>query len=55
MTVLVSSHNMLEIEYLCDRVAIINKGEVLEIGTPHGLKTKYGAQNIEEVFAEVAK
>jgi len=55
MTVLVSSHNMLEIEYLCDRVAIINKGTILETGTTDELKKKFGAQNIEEVFAEVAK
>lgn len=55
MTVLVSSHNMLEIEYLCDRVGIINKGEILEVGTPGELKEKFGAQNIEEVFAEVAR
>ncbi|NSW90354.1 MAG: ABC transporter ATP-binding protein [Firmicutes bacterium] len=55
MTVLVSSHNMLEIEYLCDRVAIIDKGKILEVGTPEELKKEFGAQNLEEVFAEVAR
>jgi ABC-2 type transport system ATP-binding protein len=55
MSVLVSSHNMLEIEYLCDRVGIINKGEMLDIGTPSELKEKYGSQNLEEVFAKVTK
>jgi len=55
MTTLVSSHNMLEIEYLSDRVAIIDKGSIHEIGTPSGLKQKYGAQNLEEVFAEVTR
>ncbi len=55
MTVLVSSHNMLEIEYLSDRVAIINKGRILSTGTPEELKRKYDSQNLEEVFAEVAK
>lgn len=55
MTVLVSSHNMLEIEYLCDRVAIIDKGKILEVGTPDELKKEFGAQNLEEVFAEVAR
>ncbi|MDD4189138.1 MAG: ABC transporter ATP-binding protein [Eubacteriales bacterium] len=55
MTVLVSSHNMLEIEYLCDRVAMINKGEIHKIGTPSELKSEFGSQNLEEVFSEVVK
>jgi len=32
VTVLLSSHNMLEVEYLCDRVALINKGRIVEEG-----------------------
>ncbi len=55
MTVIVSSHNMLEIEYLCDRVAIIHRGSILITGTPSELKGRFGSQNLEEVFAEVAK
>ncbi|PKQ21166.1 MAG: multidrug ABC transporter ATP-binding protein [Actinobacteria bacterium HGW-Actinobacteria-6] len=55
MAVLLSSHNMLEIEYLSDRVAIINKGVIHATGTPDELKAKYSAQNLEEVFAEVAR
>jgi len=49
-TVLLSSHNMLEVEFLCDRIALINKGLILEIGTPQELKEKYKSKNIEEVF-----
>lgn len=48
--VLLSSHNMLEVEYLCDRVAFINRGRIVEEGTPRELKEKYGASNLEEVF-----
>jgi ABC-2 type transport system ATP-binding protein len=55
MSVLVSSHNMLEIEYLSDRVAIIDKGIIHVTGTAPELKEKYGTQNLEEVFAEVVK
>lgn len=55
MSVLVSSHNMLEIEFLCDRVAIIDKGVIHKIGAPADLKAEYHAQNLEEVFAEVVK
>lgn len=52
-TVLLSSHNMLEVELMCDRIALINDGEIVEIGTPAELKAKHGAQNIEEVFMKV--
>lgn len=55
MTVLLSSHNMLEIEFLSDRVALINKGKIIETGTPEELKTKYHAKNLEEVFVKVAE
>lgn len=52
-TVLLSSHNMLEVELMCDRIALINNGEIVEIGTPSELKAKHGADNIEEVFTKV--
>jgi len=54
-TVLLSSHNMLEVEFLCDRIALINKGLILEIGSPWELKEKYKAKNIEEVFVNAIK
>lgn len=54
MAVLLSSHNMLEIEYLSHRVALINKGEIKAIGTPQELKEKNQAQNLEEVFIKIA-
>ena len=50
VTFLLSSHNMLEVEYLCHRVALINDGQIVETGTPAELKEKYGAENLEEVF-----
>lgn len=50
VTFLVSSHNMLEVEFLCDRVALINRGQIVESGKPAELKEKYGAENLEEVF-----
>lgn len=54
MSVLLSSHNMLEIEFLSDRVAFIHKGEILDIGNPKELKEKYKKSNLEEVFVELA-
>jgi len=53
VTVLLSSHNMLEVEYLCDRVALLNKGRTVVEGSPAELKAKYKAVNLEEVFGEV--
>ncbi len=50
ISVLLSSHNMLEIEFLSDRVGLIDKGQILDTGTPATLKDKYGAKNLEEVF-----
>lgn len=55
MSFLLSSHNMLEIEYVSDRVGIIAKGHLLESGTPAELKNKYQTANLEEVFERVVK
>ena len=54
-TVLISSHNMLEVELMCDRIALIDDGGIVESGTPKELKAKYNAPNIEEVFVQVVK
>jgi ABC-2 type transport system ATP-binding protein len=53
VSVLLSSHNMLEVEHLCDRVALINQGKMVAEGSPADLKTRYGSPNLEEVFAKV--
>ena len=53
MSFLLSSHNMLEIEYVSDRVGIISKGHLLEVGTSKELVEKYGVTNLEEVFEKV--
>ncbi len=54
-TVLLSSHNMLEVEFLCDRIALIDKGIIIETGKPRDLMIKYKSNNIEEVFTKVVK
>jgi len=50
--VLLSSHNMLEVELLCHRIALINDGVIVATGTVTELKNKYSAGNIEEVFVK---
>ncbi len=55
VTVLLSSHNMLEVEYLCHRVSLINEGRIIAEGSPDELTQKFSAENLEQVFMEVAK
>jgi ABC-2 type transport system ATP-binding protein len=52
--VLLSSHNMLEIEYLSDRIGLIVNGQLKETGRPADIKAKHQAKNLEEVFVKVA-
>lgn len=51
--VILSTHHMDEVERLCDRVAIIHRGEILESGTPAELITKYQADNLETAFVQI--
>lgn len=53
VTVLLSSHNMLEVEHLCNKVALLNKGQIVAEGEPQELKEKFEGANLEEVFAKV--
>ncbi len=55
VTTIVSSHNMLEVEYLCHRVALINEGVIVAQGTPDELKTKYNSVNLEQAFMEATQ
>ena len=50
ITVILSSHNMLEVEELCDRVAILHEGMILDQGHVRELVSKYGVSNLEKVF-----
>jgi ABC-2 type transport system ATP-binding protein len=53
VTVVLSSHNMLEVEHLCERVSLLNRGKIVAEGEPKQLKEKFGSANLEEVFAKV--
>jgi len=55
VSVLLSSHNMLEVEYLCDKVALINQGSIVAEGSPTSLKERYNAVNLEQAFMEAAE
>ena len=55
VTVIMSSHNMFEVEMLCDRVGLIDHGNLVLLGNPEELKNQYGAKSLEEVFVKVIK
>jgi ABC-2 type transport system ATP-binding protein len=55
VTTLISSHNMLEVEFLCHRVALINEGVIIAEGSPSELKDKFSAENLEEAFMEATR
>jgi ABC-2 type transport system ATP-binding protein len=49
LTVFFTTHIMEEVEYLCDEIAIINRGKILATDTPAGLKQKYGGIKAVEI------
>jgi ABC-2 type transport system ATP-binding protein len=53
--ILLASHNMAEVERLCDRVLMMKKGQIVDDGSPKQLLSRYGRQNLEEVFLDVAR
>ena len=54
-TIFMSSHNMPEVEKLCHRVLMMRKGQLVDEGTPEVLIEKYGRNNLEEVFIDIAR
>ena len=54
-TILLASHNMAEVERLCDDVIMLRAGKLVDRGTPDALLKRYGRQNMEEVFIDIAR
>jgi ABC-2 type transport system ATP-binding protein len=54
-TILLASHNMTEVERLCERVIIMKRGRIEDDDTPAKLLTRYGRRTLEEVFLDVAR
>jgi ABC-2 type transport system ATP-binding protein len=54
-TVLLASHNMTEVERMCDRVIIMKRGHIEDDDTPEKLLARYGRSTMEEVFLDVAR
>jgi ABC-2 type transport system ATP-binding protein len=49
LTVFFTTHIMEEAEYLCDKIAILNKGKIITVDTPIGLKEKFGNIKVIEI------
>ena len=54
-TVLLASHNMSEVERLCERVIMLKRGRIEDDDTPAKLLRRYGRSTLEEVFLDVAR
>ena len=54
-TILLASHNMAEVERLCDRVIMLKQGSLVDDASPAELLARYGRSNLEDVFLDVAR
>ena len=54
-TILLASHNMAEVERLCSDVLVLKQGEVVDRGTPADLLARYGRDDLEAVFLDIAR
>ncbi|MEW6681988.1 MAG: ABC transporter ATP-binding protein [Nitrospirota bacterium] len=53
--ILLSSHNMAEVERLCDRVIVLHQGRCVDQDTPARLVERYGRRSLEDVFLAIAR
>ncbi len=54
-TIVLASHNMGEVERLCDQVLMMRRGHIVDRGTPAALIERYGRQTLEQVFLDIAR
>lgn len=54
-TILLASHNMAEVERLASRVIMMKRGEIVDDGSPETLLARYGRENLEQVFLDIAR
>ena len=55
VTILLASHNMNEVERLCDEIIMMKKGKIIDSGTCKELINKHGRNNLEETFLKLAR
>ena len=54
-TMLLASHNMVEVERMCDEVIMLRAGLVVDQGSPQSLLERYGRQTMDDVFLDIAR
>jgi ABC-2 type transport system ATP-binding protein len=54
-TLILASHNMAEVERMCDQVLMMKQGRIVDRGSPKELLARYGRQNLEDVFLDIAR
>ena len=55
LTILLASHNMREVERLCNKVIMMKQGKIVDSGTCDELIKKHGRENLEETFLKIAR
>ncbi len=55
VSILLASHNMQEVERLCDQVIMMKEGEIVDRGTCQSLIDKHGRNNLEDTFLKLAR
>ena len=54
-TILLASHNMAEVERLCSHVLMLKRGRIVDRGSPTNCCDRYGRDDLEEVFLDIAR
>jgi len=55
LTILLASHNMKEVERLCDKIVMMKQGKIVDEGTCEELINKHGRENLEDTFLKIAR
>ena len=55
LTILLASHNMKEVERLCNKVIMMKQGKIVDSGTCENLIKKHGRENLEDTFLKIAR
>ncbi|MDC0943224.1 ABC transporter ATP-binding protein [Pelagibacteraceae bacterium] len=55
LTILLASHNMKEVERLCDKIIMMKQGQIVDNGTCDELIKKHGRKNLEDTFLKIAR
>ncbi|MBI5469476.1 MAG: ABC transporter ATP-binding protein, partial [Deltaproteobacteria bacterium] len=55
LSILYTSHNMKEMEEMCDRILFMDRGRVIALGRPEEIEAKFHGASLEEVFLKIAR